>query len=110
MKCLEIIGNLGNNAECVKSADGSERMRFSIAVSAKDKGTIWFNVLARMQKRLFPYLQKGKRLYVRGNFDLNTYNGKPDITIFPDKLELCEKMESVTAEPAEVTTAEPDTY
>ena len=110
MKCLEIIGNLGNNAESVKLADGTERMRFSIAVSAKNKSTIWFNVLARMQEGLFPYLQKGKKLYVRGNFDLNTYNGKPDITIFPDKLELCEKMESVTAEQTEMATAEPETY
>lgn len=93
MKCIEIIGNIGRNAECVTTADGREKMRFSVAVTiAKDK-TLWFGVLARLQDKLLPYLVKGRQVFIRGDFDVKCYNGETEISVFPERIELVGKTE-----------------
>lgn len=100
MKCIEIIGNIGRNAERVTTTDGTEKMRFSVAVTiAKDK-TLWLGVLARLQDKLLPYLVKGRQVFIRGDFDVKCYNGEPEISLFPERIELIGKTEQ-----AEVTAA-----
>lgn len=90
MKQIQIIGNIGRNAEAVTTTLGREKMRFSVAVSTNSKKeTTWFSVLANMQEKLMPYLVKGRQIYVSGDFAANVYNNAAEITIFANHIELC---------------------
>ena len=88
MKSIELIGNVGRNAEKITTAGGREMMRFSLAVSNRNAETIWFSVLANHREKIFPYIVKGKQLFVSGDFDLRLYNGQPTLDVFADKIEL----------------------
>lgn len=97
MKNVMIIGNLGHNAEAVTMNDGTQKMRFSVAVNGRGDKQTWFGVLARMQEKLLPYLTKGRQVFVMGDISAELYDGKISLNVYADKIELCGGKESTEA-------------
>lgn len=91
MKCITIIGNLGANAVMRTTADGRQLMTFNVAVNQTNADPVWFNVVANMREKLFPYLLRGQCVSVVGDLQVSMYNNRPDITINADRIELCGK-------------------
>lgn len=84
-----IIGNLGKNASSVTMNDGTEKMKFSVAVSGKGDNVTWFGVLARMQEKLLPFLTKGRQVFVQGDLNAELYNGAIALNVYADRIVLC---------------------
>lgn len=86
---LTIIGNLGADA-VVKAANGCSFISFRVAHTdawtdgngVEHSETSWvdcaMNFRAGEQPRIFCYLKKGQRVYVRGPLSLRTYSSKKD--------------------------------
>lgn len=89
MKSILIIGNIGRNADLVTMNDGTQKMRFSVAVSGKGDNVTWFGVLARNQERLLPYLTKGKQVFIQGDMTAELYNNQISLNVYADRIELC---------------------
>ena len=91
MKEITIIGNLGANAVRRVAADGKELMSFNVAVNSGKDVTTWFNCIGGLREKLLPFLVKGQGVCVVGDLSANVYNGRPDLTVNIDKVELCGK-------------------
>lgn len=91
MKCISIIGNLGANAVLRTTSDGRSIMTFNVAVNQPNADPLWFNCVAPMREKLFPYLVKGQTVAVVGDLTVGTYNNRIDLTVNVDKCELCGK-------------------
>lgn len=89
MKCITIIGNLGAQAVIRATSDGRQLMTFSVAVNQQNKDPLWFNCVSNLREKLFPYLVKGQSVSVVGDLSCDTYNGKIDLSINADRIELC---------------------
>lgn len=76
---IEIIGNIGNDAE-IKSFNGKEFVSFNVAHTEKfnDKEyTTWVSVILNGNGgNLKQYLKKGAKVFVRGNLSINQYQNK----------------------------------
>lgn len=75
---LEIIGNLGNDAE-IKAINGREyiSMRIASTTKFKDKSeTTWVSVLYRRTDALIPYLTKGASVYVCGELNVSVWQNR----------------------------------
>ena len=79
MLIVEIIGNIGNNAE-VRTINGKECVSFNVAHSEKYNGTeytTWVSVLMNGNGgNLTQYLIKGVKVFVRGRLSINPYQDK----------------------------------
>lgn len=113
---LEIIGNIGSDAE-VKEFGGKKYVSFSVACTeySKDqKGnkteyTTWVSILWYGDGGgLLPYLKKGAKVFVRGNLKAKTYTDKQgaaqaSININASEVQLCggksDGMSSSTVQP-----------
>lgn len=91
MKCITISGNLGSNAVMRTTSDGRQLMTFNVAVNQQNKEPMWFNCVATMREKLFPYLLKGQCVLVIGDLTADVYQGKIDLSVNVDKCELCGK-------------------
>lgn len=91
MKCITIVGNLGSNAVMRTTADGRQLMTFNVAVNQPEKDPLWFNCVAAMREKLFPYLLKGQCVIVIGDLQAGIYKNQVDLSINVDKCELCGK-------------------
>lgn len=89
MKCITIIGNLGANAVSRTASDGANLMSFNVAVNVPNADPVWFNCIGRLREKLFPYLVKGQNVCVIGELSAGVYNGKIDLSVSVDKMELC---------------------
>lgn len=94
---IEVIGNIGNDAE-VKKINGNECVAFNIAHSEKRNGvenTTWVSVLMNGNGgNLTPYLKKGAKVFVRGNLSVNQYQDKNGqwrvgINVSASEIQLC---------------------
>ena len=94
MKCISIVGNLGANAVRRVTSDGKELMTFSVAVSDGKSDTLWFNCVSNMRERQFDWLLKGQCVAVTGDLYVGIYQGKPDLAVNVDRLELCGNLRS----------------
>lgn len=100
MKQIQVIGNIGREPEVKRTSDGKEIVTFSVAVSAGENATLWFNVVARNVAKVMQYLTKGRQIFVQGDLTLKLYNGQIDCTIFADKVQLCGNKTEPTPTPA----------
>ena len=79
---IQLIGNLGQDAEIKESSNGNIFLSFSIATSKYNKDTktnepVWHNSIKYWATRgkpdslnkLAPYMVKGKQIYVEGSLD-----------------------------------------
>lgn len=101
---LEVIGNLGANAE-LKEVNGEKFVSFRVAHSTRltDKATgevkestTWVScTLNGDGGRLFPYLAKGQKVYLRGIPTLKLFTSSKDgkqhagLNLRVSELELC---------------------
>lgn len=82
---IEIIGNLGANAEC-KVVNGVNYTTFRIAHNRKwaDKDgimheeTIWVNCIGRHLEAVRPYLTAGKKVWIEGSPSIRVYQSSKD--------------------------------
>ena len=113
---LEIIGNIGSDAE-VKEFGGKKYVSFSVACTeySKDqKGnkteyTTWVSILWYGDGGgLIPYLKKGAKVFIRGNLKAKAYTDKhgsaqASININASEVQLCggksDGMSSSTVQP-----------
>lgn len=81
---IEIIGNLGSDAE-VREYNGEKFVSFRLADTQRfvdtegvvTERTQWFScTMQGDQKALLPYLLKGQRVFVRGRGYLKTYDSQ----------------------------------
>lgn len=89
MKLVTIIGNLGANAVMRSATDGRQLMTFNVAVSQVNADPVWFNCIGSMREKLFPYLVKGQCVCVTGDLQASDYNGRIDLQVNIDRIELC---------------------
>lgn len=89
MKSITIIGNLGSNAVLRTATDGRQLMTFNVAVSQPNADPVWFNCIGAMREKVFPYLVKGQCVCVIGDLQASDYNGRIDLQVNIDRLELC---------------------
>ncbi len=99
---LEIIGNLGNDAE-IKEFSGKKYVSFNVAHSEKRKdangtaveSTTWVSVLWYGEGgSLTPYLKKGCKVFVRGRLVPKAYmdkNNNPQVglNMYANEVNLC---------------------
>lgn len=91
MKCITIIGNLGSNALMRTTSEGRQLMTFNVAVNQQNGEPIWFNCVGNMREKLFPYLLKGQCVCVIGDMTAGVYNGRLDLSVNIERVELCGK-------------------
>lgn len=91
MKCITIIGNLGANAVRRMTSDGKELMSFNVAVNQPNGDPMWFNVIGNYREKLFTYLQKGQCVCIVGDLQAGVYQGRLDLSVNIDRVELCGK-------------------
>jgi len=108
---LEIIGNLGSDAE-IKTLGNNNYISFNVAHSERDsKGqetTQWISVLRYDNGRggLLPYLKRGTKVYVAGTLRVNNYtdrNGqqRTSLDLNADIIQLCGNAPQQQAQPAQ---------
>lgn len=100
---LEVIGNLGANAE-FKSENGQEYLTFRVAHSDRytdaqgqeHSNTTWITCFYRGRaQNLLPYLVKGTKVFCRGNLSMRIYDSAVDhckkvgVTLSVAEIELC---------------------
>lgn len=99
MQKITLIGNIGQDAKLV-NCQGSEFLDISVAVTEtrgkgeqKTEKTTWYDVNTDAVK-LAPFLKKGTKIYVEGNFKLDTFFSDkiqkwiPKIIIYARQIEL----------------------
>ncbi len=86
MQKITLLGNIGRNPEERTTKTGVKLVSFSLAVSPRKDQTVWYecqiweNKLKTFEK-LLPYLKKGSRILVCGDFKTpETYQGKDGST------------------------------
>lgn len=110
---LEIIGNIGNDAE-IKQFNGKEFVSFNVAHSERRKDangnaveqTTWVSVLwSGNGGGLLQYLKRGCKVFVRGRMFVKTYQSKSGgwfaaVNVSANEVNLCgNKGENGTAQP-----------
>lgn len=96
MRRIEIIGNLGKDAELKVVGQGTDVANFSVAAkgSKKDAESQWFScaLFGKRAVSLAEYLKKGQRVFIRGELTLRKWesNGKSgvDLDVNVDEVEL----------------------
>ena len=80
---ITVNGRLGRNAELVQGKNGSEFIKYSLAVDeynpeTKQNDTVWLNVLdaTDRSKKMIQYLTKGKLINLVGNDRVTIFNGQ----------------------------------
>lgn len=110
MKSISIVGNLGANAVRRMTSDGRELMSFNVAVSSGKDGALWFNCVGTFREKVFGFLIKGQCVAVTGDFSADIFNGRIDLSVSIDRLELCGRAPQAAADPVNTTpqpTADP---
>lgn len=101
-KC-EVIGNIGADVE-IKESNGSKFAAFRVAHSEsytdaggqKHEVTQWIDVILNdVESKLIPYLNRGTKVYVRGNARVRAYSSRTarafvaGVTVNAVEIELC---------------------
>lgn len=73
MQQIIVLGNLGKDLEEKITGTGKKVYLFSLAVSSKKDETVWYECAVWEDKKhlfnnIFPFLKKGARVIVMGNF------------------------------------------
>lgn len=87
---VNLIGNLGRDAECVTMTDSRMMMKFPVAAeTGKDSMPIWCDVLMPHRDALLPYLKKGTQVYIAGRCTIKLKDNYMNVNVYPDQLQLC---------------------
>ena len=93
MKTIVISGNIGKDAETRTTQGGDSVTSFNVAVeerAGQEKRTIWFScsLWGKRGQSLAPYLTKGGKVSVAGDFSTREHDGKTYLTIRADQVTL----------------------
>lgn len=96
MRRVEIIGNLGKDAELKVVGQGTDVLNFSVAAKGgkKDDEAEWFRcaLFGKRATAIAEYMKKGQKVFVRGEVKLRRWesNGKSgtDLDVNVDEVEL----------------------
>ena len=91
MQKIELIGNLGSDANVEKKAErGFVAFRLAVtrsrrnATGESEKRTEWYTVNAYISDGVVPYLKKGARVFLRGELFTSVYadrNGNAQVSL-----------------------------
>lgn len=93
MQNITIAGRLGSDAKTATTQRGDAVCNFSVAVDqrdGRDKVTNWWrcSLWGKRGEALSQYLLKGASVAVSGEFSLGDYEGKPQLNIRVNDIEL----------------------
>lgn len=93
MKTITLAGNIGKDAETRTTQGGDTVTSFNIAVedrSGKEKVTLWFTCImwGKRGESLKPYLTKGSKVAVSGDFSTHLHDGKTYLQVRVDQVTL----------------------
>ena len=116
---VEIIGNIGNDAE-IKEFGGKKYVSFSVAHTEYQKDeqgnrtdlTAWCSVLLFGEGGLLPYLKRGSKVFVRGNLKVKMYtdrngNQQATINVSASEVQLCGVKGEISTQQAGVQVQQP---
>ena len=114
---LEIIGNLGNDAE-IKEFSGKKYVSMNVAHSEKKKdgseNTVWVSVLWYGDGGgLFQYLKRGCKVFLRGRLVPKAYTDKQNqpqcaLNMYANEVNLCGGKQESTRQDAATTSVAPN--
>lgn len=114
---LEVIGNLGNDAE-IKEFSGKKYVSMNVAHSEKKKdgseNTVWVSVLWYGDGGgLFQYLKRGCKVFLRGRLVPKAYTDKQNqpqcaLNIYANEVNLCGGKQESTRQDAATTSVAPN--
>jgi single-strand DNA-binding protein len=96
MRRCELIGNLGRDSELKTTNNGTTVLNFTVAAksSKKDDEGQWHScaLFGKRAESLAPYLKKGQRVFVRGEYKLRSWSkgekSGVDLDVTADEVEL----------------------
>ena len=114
---LEVIGNLGNDAE-IKEFSGKKYVSLNVAHSEKKKdgseNTVWVSVLWYGDGGgLFQYLKRGCKVFLRGRLVPKAYTDKQNqpqcaLNMYANEVNLCGGKQESTRQDAATTSVAPN--
>lgn len=114
---LEVIGNLGNDAE-IKEFSGKKYVSMNVAHSEKKKdgseNTVWVSVLWYGDGGgLFQYLKRGCKVFLRGRLVPKAYTDKQNqpqcaLNMYANEVNLCSGKQESTRQDAATTSVAPN--
>jgi single-strand DNA-binding protein len=114
---LEVIGNLGNDAE-IKEFSGKKYVSMNVAHSEKKKdgseNTVWVSVLWYGDGGgLFQYLKRGCKVFLRGRLVPKAYTDKQNqpqcaLNMYANEVNLCGGKQESTRQDAATTSVAPN--
>jgi single-strand DNA-binding protein len=93
MQNITVAGRIGADAVTRTTQGGDKVTGFNVAVDyreGKEKATNWYRVSfwGKRGESLQPYLLKGTTVAVSGEFQLDSYEGKPQLNIRASEISL----------------------
>lgn len=96
MRRVEIIGNLGRDAELKTTTSGTTVLNFTVAAksSRKDDESQWHScaLFGKRAESIAQYMKKGQRVFVRGEYKIRQWSkgdrSGVDIDVTVDEVEL----------------------
>ena len=114
---LEVIGNLGNDAE-IKEVSGKKYVSMNVAHSEKKKdgneSTVWVSVLWYGDGGgLFQYLKRGCKVFLRGRLVPKAYTDKQNqpqcaLNMYANEVNLCGGKQESTRQDATTASVAPN--
>ena len=114
---LEVIGNLGNDAE-IKEFSGKKYVSMNVAHSEKKKdgneSTVWVSVLWYGDGGgLFQYLKRGCKVFLRGRLVPKAYTDKQNqpqcsLNMYANEVNLCGGKQESTRQDATTASVAPN--
>lgn len=120
---VEIIGNLGANAE-VREKNGNRFGMCRVAHTetwvgqdgCKHESTQWVDVIIQADAKVIPYLLKGTQIFVRGSMSIRVYSSEKDrcmkagITIRAQEIQLLSSQKKEETPTQVVTTQQTEEH
>ncbi len=91
MIMVNVVGNIGKDAELKTTPTGKMVCNFSVASSDRNKATTWVGcaVWGARGEKLAKYLTKGSKVAVSGSMSTREHNGKTYLEVDVSEVELC---------------------
>ena len=92
---IQLIGNIGKDAEVRNGGNGMSAIGFNVATSKKLKGenvTTWVKCTKWVKEgdtKIADYLKKGTKVFVSGEVGIEMYQEKSSLTCRVGRVELC---------------------
>lgn len=92
MQTITVAGRIGRDAETRNAGDTSVTS-FTVAAdqrNGREKSTNWWRVSiwGKRGESLCQYVRKGEKIVVTGEFSITEYDGKPQLNVRADYIEL----------------------